>query len=207
MKKIVNRKKWLNRPARLTKNSLSIDRFQVMQRWEEPYMAKLASIVTKNGGRILEVGFGMGISAKYIQKSNKIQSHIIIECHPDIIKFACKKFKKQIIVGRLTIINGFWEDILPFFKNNSFDGILFDSFEPYDEHQFFPFSKEAHRLLKKGGVFTYFASYTKKFSKKHLEDLNKARFSKIDYEICKVNPSRYCQYWEKNTIVAPILIK
>lgn len=205
------REKWLNSPAKFNKkDSLLIGEFQVIQRWEEPYMAKLASIVTRNGGKVLEVGFGMGISSDYIQKSNKVLSHIILECHPNVTQFACRKLKKQIASGKVTVINGFWQDVVPNLKDNNFDGILFDSIEIDKEPHFFnsfPFFKEAYRHLKKGGVFTYFSDESKEISKKHLEELKKAGFSKITYEICKVNPPKDCRYWKDSTIVVPILIK
>ncbi len=39
----------------------------IMMSWEHPVMKQHAEIVCKNGGDILEIGFGMGISAQYIQ--------------------------------------------------------------------------------------------------------------------------------------------
>jgi len=35
--------------------------------WDTPHMEFQAEITCRNGGHILEVGFGMGISANYIQ--------------------------------------------------------------------------------------------------------------------------------------------
>lgn len=204
------RESWLNSPAKFKEDTLTIKGFQVMQKWEESYMKKLSSIVTKNGGRILEVGFGLGISAEYIQKSPEVKSHVIIECHLDIIQFACKKFKKEIASGGVIIVDGFWQDVVPNLKDSRFDGILFDSIAIDEEpHKFnsFPFFKEAHRLLKEGGVFTYFSDEAKKISKKHLEKLKNAGFSDISYSVCEVNPPEDCKYWKDDTIVAPIVIK
>ena len=41
-----------------------------MMDWEDGLMKKHADYVCSNGGDILEIGFGMGISANYIQQNN-----------------------------------------------------------------------------------------------------------------------------------------
>ena len=60
------------------------ENIEVMMNWEDSIMKASADYVCENGGDILEVGFGMGISAGYIQ-SHSISSHTIIENHPQII--------------------------------------------------------------------------------------------------------------------------
>ena len=52
--------------------------YEVMMDWETSLMKEHAKVVTENGGDILEIGFGMGICANFIQQSN-IKSHTIIE--------------------------------------------------------------------------------------------------------------------------------
>lgn len=110
----------------------------------------------------------------------------------------------------MIIINGFWEEVTPKLKDEIFDGILFDT-SPIEKEvvyfHFFPFFKEAHRLLKKNGLFTYFSDEEKEFSKEHLKQLKSAGFSKIDYKICSVNPPKYCRYWKAKTIIVPIVFK
>lgn len=204
------RNKWINHRACFSKNELQINHFQVMQRWEDNYMRELAKVAASEGGDILEVGFGMGLSAQYIQGAKKIKSHVIIECHPNVLQYAYKKFKNAIAKGKLTLINGFWEDVTPKLKNETFNGILFDT-SPIDKgvvsFHFFPFFKEAFRLLRKGGIFTYFSDEPKEFSKKHLIKLKKAGFKKIDCRICRINPPKYCKYWRHKTIIVPIITK
>ena len=181
---------------------------QIMQAWETPYMKKLAEITTSKGGNVLEVGFGMGISAGFIQKSKKIKTHTMIECHPLMIANAKKKFSKQIKSKRFILLEGFWEDVVKKIPSKSFDGILFDSC-PLDKKveffQFFPFFKEAFRLLKDDGIFTYFSDEPKNISPKHKEVLEMAGFKNINFEISKVKPSKNCLYWKHNTIIAPII--
>lgn len=183
---------------------------QIMQSWETPYMKRLAEISTSKGGDVLEVGFGMGISAGFIQKSKKIKTHTVIECHPLMINSAKQKFAKQIKSGRFILEEGFWENVTKKFSDKSFDGIFFDSC-PLDSEveffQFFPFFEEALRLLKDDGVFTYFSDEPLKISKIHLDHLKKAGFKNIKFEISKVEPPKSCLYWKHNSIVVPIVKK
>lgn len=66
--------RWNDEKANYTQNEgdargemLIIDGHPVMEQWEKPYMFKLGEVATRNGGRVLEVGFGLGLSATSIQ--------------------------------------------------------------------------------------------------------------------------------------------
>ena len=63
--------------------------YNVMMDWEEPIMKQAADFVTAGGNAqtILELGFGMGISADLIQ-GYKPDLHTIIEYHPAIAERA-----------------------------------------------------------------------------------------------------------------------
>jgi spermidine synthase len=96
----------------------------IMDSIETPLMKEFANIVTENGGDILEIGFGMGISADFIYNSN-IKSYTCIEIHPSIYEKALEWSKDK---SNVKIILGNWIDIIPTL-NDKFDGIFMDTFE------------------------------------------------------------------------------
>ena len=97
----------------------------VMMDWETPLMAAHAQYVAENGGRILEIGFGLGISAGYIQ-SYGAESHVIVEIHPEIASKARNWGKK----GRgVKVLEGDWYDLREDIEaNGPYDGIFYDAF-------------------------------------------------------------------------------
>ena len=198
-------------PAIYDKHTLHILDHPVMEDWEKPYMERLADIATENGGDVLEVGYGMGISARAIQ-SHPIKSHSIIECNLGVAAKCLEEFPDAIASGKIKVLNGFWQKITPILGSETFDGILFDTYPLTDKEihsNHFPFFVEAHRLLKPGGVLTYYSDESEKFSESHLATLFKAGFKKEDIssEICPVEPPEDCQYWQDKTIMVPIVRK
>ena len=120
-----------------------------MESWEYPYMRELAETVAHSGGKILEIGFGLGISANLIQTYN-IEEHTVIEANHQVfqklLEFQSNSRRK------VTAIFGFWQEIINEFEDESFDGILFDTYpltekEIHSNH--FSFFEHAYRLLKK----------------------------------------------------------
>lgn len=173
-----------------------------MEDWEETYMAVLAQIAAGRGGAVLEVGFGMGISARHIH-AHPVDRHIVIEANRDVFSrlkdFARKK-------RNVTPLLGFWEDVTPLLPSASFDGILFDTYplseaEIHENH--FSFFREAYRLLKREGILTYYSDETDAFSPRHLAALTDAGFTRITGTPCAVMPPPDCAYWKASTLLAP----
>ena len=94
--------------AVLDQHSLRISDHPVMEDWEHEYMRKLASIATSKGGRILEVGYGLGLSAHAIQQAN-ITSHVVIEMHPDVIAKCLNECRYALAINRMHIYSGLWK--------------------------------------------------------------------------------------------------
>jgi guanidinoacetate N-methyltransferase len=202
---------WRDSPAVIDPDgqTLRILGHPVMERWEEPYMKRLAEIATSNakGGTILELGFGLGISAKFIQ-AGAPKHHVIIEMNKAIAESARLFANQQ--NSQVTILEGFWQDLVPQLASESFQGILFDTY-PLSEEEvdtiFYPFLEHAYRLLAYGGVLTYYSDEPAWFSQKHLTALHDAGFTKINGSLCEISPPADCQYWKQSTILAPIIEK
>ncbi len=125
-----------------------VDEFEteVMMDWETPLMSASAAYVCGGGGDILEIGFGMGISAGYIQ-SHSISSHTIIENHPQIIPKAQEWASGK---SNVTIVTGSWYDV----KNSlsTYDGIFYDTF---GDDNMLQFSSSLSNLTNKGARVTW----------------------------------------------------
>ena len=81
---------------------------EVMMDWEDSLMSASAAYVCEGGGDIFEIGFGMGISAGYMH-SHSINSHTIIENHPQIITKAQEWANGK---SNVTIINNSWYNVM-----------------------------------------------------------------------------------------------
>ncbi len=201
------RERWKSVEPEFDHDTLTILGHPVMERWEDDYMRTLAMIAGRNKGRVLEIGFGMGISARHLQKE-AIDEHWIIEANAGVLE-AAKAFTAE-AKSPVKLMHGFWEEIVLKLEGAFFDGILFDTYplsaeEVHKNH--FNFFREAHRLLKPSGVLTYYSDEVASFSPDHLDALKDAGFMEITGVVCNVNPPEDCKYWTSKTILAPIVIK
>ena len=197
---------WKELPAFFSQEKIEIGGHVVMWRWAQSYMEELARIATRNAGVVLEIGFGFGVSADVIQQQ-PIERHVIVEMNADV--FARLEDYARTAQRPIEALSGLWQEVVPTLPDESFDGILFDAFPASAEDVEFHFSffPSAYRLLKKGGVFTYYSSEETDFSSRHLQRLREAGFSHIAKRLCAVDPAPECLYWQSNTIIAPIIVK
>ena len=143
----------------------------VMMSWEDLLMKKHADYICQNGGDILELGFGMGIAADYIQANNPA-SHTIVENHPQVIEKA-----KAWAVGKtnVTIVEGDWFNKLS--ELSTYDGIFADTYG--DEH-LDDFAVSLATLAKPIALTTWWNNVDSASSFVELEN--------IEYEEISVNP-------------------
>ena len=123
----------------------------VMDVVSKELMEFYASIVTKDKGKILDVGFGLGYSADAIY--NRVNNYTCIECNYQIYLKALEWAKGK---NNVNIIYGNWIDVIPTL-NQKFDGIFMDT---YDDSNYIKFEEYAKQIAKKNcilSIFSYFA--------------------------------------------------
>ena len=144
--------------------------FEVMMDWEASIMEKSADFICHNKGDILEIGFGMGICAEYIQAQG-VNSHTIVEIHPTIFEKlkVWSEGKSNVI-----IVQGDWADVDSL---TSYDGIFLDTFgdENLEDFKSFALSK-----IKPNGKISYWNNQER--------ECNPHLFDSVSYEQISVTP-------------------
>ena len=163
----------------------SVMGIEVMMDWEAPIMEKSAEFICHNKGDILEIGFGMGICADYIQAQG-VNSHTIIEIHPQIIEklniWAEDKSNVTIIEGDWNSVNGL----------STYDGIFLDTFGDKSLDNFKTFALDK---IKSGGKITYWNN--------NEEEYNPHSFDSVSYEQISVTPDENMYTNIKNNYYMP----
>ena len=135
---------------KITYTNHNLHTVEVMMDWEAPIMSASAAYVCKEGGDILEIGFGMGISATYIQ-SHTINSHTIIENHPDIIPKAQAWAADK---SNVTIVEGSWYDVKD--TLSTYDGLFYDTWGDENNTDIWTLMPS---FMKPGGRATWWGSH------------------------------------------------
>ena len=201
---------WSRFEAKYSDSTLMIGDHPVMEAWETPYMKELSGVITRHGGQTLEIGYGMGFATRYILDNPRVQHHTVVEAHAAVLEKCRHVHADEIESGRLTVVCGLWQDSTPELPSGSFDGVLFDTYPltPDELHKnHFPFFDEAYRLLKKGGVLSYYSDEVSSFSQEHLRELKAAGFTDIDSYVCQVTPPSDCLYWKASSFLVPVVKK
>ncbi|ULA61380.1 MAG: Non-ribosomal peptide synthetase [Nitrospira sp.] len=204
---------WTDSHAEYRPSELIIEGQQVMQDWEAPLMKAMADIVTEQRGDVLEVGFGMGISASYIQ-AGEPRSHTIIECNREVMQ-AFGAWADRYRGRDIRLVQGRWQDVLD--DLGPFDGVFFDTY-PASEAEFEEsvinsinfaegFIPVAAKLLRPGGVFTYYTNEIDSFSRRHQRFLL-SHFGSFTLSVVRsLLPPDDCHYWWADSMVLVKAVK
>jgi trans-aconitate methyltransferase len=120
--------------------------YVVMSDSERPFFEKLFErIADTKVLRALEVGFGLGISARLIQDTFRPQSHDIIELDPTIYKYL------QAFCSVNKSVRAIRGDFWGFTPRQQYDFIFYDLFE-YDDVYLDQWAGRLSELLIPGGV-------------------------------------------------------
>lgn len=155
---------------------------EVMMDWEHDLMSGSAAYITENGGDILEIGFGMGISAGYIQ-SHSISSHTIIENHPDIVTKAQSWASDK---PNVNIVTGSWYDVLDDLA--TYDGVFYDTYGDEDL-QFF--NSSLPTLVNPGAKSTWWNTLPNSESIFNFDNIQYQEFAVSPPENSYYNSSKY----------------
>jgi len=192
---------WEDSPPHYDGKQLVIDGQQVMQKWEAPVMVAMAKVVAESHGDVLEVGFGMGLSASEIQRHG-VRSHTIVESNKGVIA-ELERWRARYPGRDIRVVPGRWQEVA--FEPGSFDGILFDAY-PVNESEFndsviesitfaAEFMPTAAALLRHGGALTYYTNEIDSLSRRH-QRLILRYFQSFALSVVRsLMPSEDCQYW------------
>ena len=160
---------------------------EVMMGWESPIMEKSAEYICSSKGDILEIGFGMGLCADYIQAQG-VNSHTIIEIHPQVIeKLKVWANNKSNVI----IIEGDWNSVDSL---GTYDGIFIDT---YGDEEYFNFKAFALAKAKSGAKITYWNNFT--------DRRNEHGFDSVSFEDISITPDSN-SYFNATTYNMPMVV-
>jgi guanidinoacetate N-methyltransferase len=190
----------------ITESSLLIEQQQVMQAWERPLMERMAEGICKAGDSILEIGFGLGISARAIQSIGP-RRHVIVEANPAVAELA--RTWGADLASSIEIIQSRWEAVD--FGEQTFDGVIFDAY-PSDEDEVQnnlnhgrvaaeKFFATAQKLTAAGGTFTFYSGCEFGLPLR-LQDELLRRFGTVRLErVSGLTPPDDCNYWISSQMI------
>jgi amino acid adenylation domain-containing protein len=206
---------WNAHQATYDEHNLFIAGQQVMQDWELPLMDAMAKVVTESHGDILEAGFGMALSATCIQKYG-VRSYTIMEANDEVVK-RFHEWKKQFPGRDIRLLHGRWHDTHHQVPDESMDGVFFDTVPTFEDEylrevidnvvmaeDFFPV---AARVLRPGGIFTWYTNEIDTLSRRHPRLIQKY-FRSFEVTVCRpLYPPEDCHYWFADSMVVVKAVK
>ncbi len=180
---------------------------EAMSSYAAPYMKRLGDIVTRNGGHILNIGYGLGILDTVIESyraSRNIQDHIIIEINTHLAKEAQA-------IPHATVLEGSWEEALHTLPQEHFSGIVYDGYpldltELHRDGILFIETVAKLKLLKSTGTLTFFVDAPDTLGTQFRGFLKNLGFDYLALETLPITPpKRHRKNWQFDHFLAPIV--
>jgi len=170
---------------------------QVMMDWEKPYMEKCIEVLNPEGS-VLEIGFGMGFSARKICSCPGVTEYTVIECSPQVWP-RVEEMKREFPHITINLVRGRWEDVLC--TVGHFDSCFFDDYDLSPIIARFPkflceFMSEHGNVGTKVGVYST--------TNVNIPDVDCLTFTNISYDI---DIPKHCKYARGNKMFIPIITK
>jgi amino acid adenylation domain-containing protein len=204
---------WGESAARYDGTQLQIEGQQVMQDWERPLMRAMAEVAAESHGDVLEVGFGMGISATDLQELG-VRSYTVIEPNAGVIE-EFLRWRRRYPGRDIRLLRGKWQEVTA--ELGTYDAVFFDTYHndekeyvdhvlqgvTYAEH-FFP---TAAACLRDGGVFTYYSNEIDSMSRRHQRRVLEY-FRSVTLSVVRpLQPPPDCNYWWADSMVVVKAVK
>ena len=162
--------------------------------WQTPIMQAMARQVAGAENHVLEIGFGRGVSATFLQ-SLDVKSHTIVESNDFSVENHFVPWRKRYPQSDIRLVHARWQDALD--QLGLYDGIFFHAF-PLNEQEFIDtvvksitfaehFFPVAAKLLRPGGSFVYLTTEIDSVSRRHQRALLK-HFSTLSISVEKASP-------------------
>lgn len=211
--KHTGRENWVNAVPEIIEDSrgktLKILGHDVMSSFEVHYMKALGDVVTRNGGNVLNVGYGLGyldIAIESHREFRNLKEHYIIEINRHIASTAEEN------LPNCHVICADWHEAIHEFEENQFDGIVYDGYplkfgDVHRDGVEFIEHVIHKRILKKGGVLTFYADAIEQFGANFLAHLNDLGFSEVTTQKMEnIQPPEGIEYWCHDHFLVPRLI-
>lgn len=196
---------------------LMIKGFEVMRGFEKPYMTSIARTAASRGGKVVNVGYGIGFIDGEIERLRSeypITEHHIIELNGDVVRRAFAWRESQPDRDQIFIHHGDWNEVLKDLvaKGVIFDAIAYDAFPlTVDELHCdsVPFLKEVIKLraVREGtGLITFYMDSPDDFGSNFREFAKELGVGHLSTEKVEVLlPVLGNQYWDREYFFTPTL--
>jgi guanidinoacetate N-methyltransferase len=181
---------------------------EVMSDYPLPYMKGMAEVVTRKGGNVLNIGYGLGLLDRAIEEFRETRGlcdHYVVELN----RYLAGDARKD---KNLIVIEGDCREELPRlsvqFAGIAYDGYPLDLEELHRDGVVFLETLAKTQLLMKGGMLSFFVDAKNQLGSKFKKYLAKLGFSLLDVKkipVCR--PRRRSKNWQADHFLLPVVTR